>query len=421
MLLWMTSCGSDTADTDNRSGSPIPAVEAIQARFGSLPLEERLSGVVRAENQIEIYPRISAPVEEVYVENGDPVRRGDPLVRLESREYEERLNQAKASLRVNEARARQARARADEINSEYRRQEVLAERDLISTAELEMIQAQQASAEAEYDLAVAQVDQARSTVSEMENELSRTVLRSPIEGVVGGRTVEIGMQVSTSNRLFVVGDISRARVLVSLTENMLGYIESGQTARILSESFGDTLLYSEVSRISPFLEAGNFSTQAEIELENDSGHLLPGMFVTVDILYGESEQATIVPLSAIYRHPRTGIEGIYVAPGFGVEVEPVTEVDSDNPPPLSEPTELEFRPIEVIARGRESAGVVGIDSGDWIVTIGQSMMVGKDDMQARIRAATWERILAMQSSQPQRILRQMMELELASVSSSQGS
>ncbi|MEX1212072.1 MAG: efflux RND transporter periplasmic adaptor subunit [Balneolaceae bacterium] len=417
----MTSCGSETAENNNRSDMPIPAVEAIQARFGSLPLEERLSGVVRAENQVEIYPRISAPVEEVYVENGDRVRRGDPLVRLENREYEERVNQARASLRVSEARARQAQARADEARSEYRRQEILAERDLISTAELETIQAQVASAEAEYDLTVAQVDQARSTVSEMENELTRTVIRSPIDGVVGGRAVERGMQVSATTRLFVVGDISRARVLVSLTENMLGYIESGQTARIFSESFGDTLLYSEISRISPFLEAGSFSTQAEVELENNSGHLLPGMFVTVDILYGESEQATIVPLSAIYRHPRTGIEGIYVAPGFGIEVEPVTEVDSDNPPPLSEPTVLEFRPIQVVARGRESAGVVGINSGDWIVTVGQSMMVGRDDLQARIRAATWERILAMQSTQPQRILRQMMELEMASVSSSQGS
>src|SRR5690606_28385238 len=97
-------------------------------------------------------------------------------------------------------------------------------------------------------------------------------------------------------------------------------------------------------------------TEAEIDISNESGLLLPGMFVTVDILYGESEQTTIIPLSAIYKHPRTGQEGIYLVPGFGLETDPITDVDSDNPPPLSDPTEVEFRAIEVIARGREAAG-----------------------------------------------------------------
>ncbi|MEX2586342.1 MAG: efflux RND transporter periplasmic adaptor subunit [Balneolaceae bacterium] len=408
--LLLQGCSSNSENGQAMRGQqPPPAVEAVQAQFGSLPLEERLSGTVRSGNQIAIYPRISAPVEEVFVENGEAVEAGDPLVRLEDRDYRERLQQAEASLRIAEAQARQAEVRLNELQSQLRRQRTLAERDLISASELESIEAQVAGAEADYDLAQAQVDQAQSTINERETELSRTVIRSPITGVVGVRNVEVGMQVDTGSRLFTVGDVTQSKVLVSLTESMLRYIQTGQTAKIFSESLGDSVIYGEVSRISPFLQEGSFSTQAEIDVPNSEGDLLPGMFVTVDIMYGESEQATLVPISAIYRHPRTGIEGIYTAPGFGSEMEPVTEVDSGDPPPLSEPTELEFKPVQVIAKGRESAGVVGVNSGDWILTVGQSLMVGRQENVARIRAVTWDRILSMQRAQPQDLLRQVLE------------
>jgi len=414
-LAILQGCNTDDQENNNTRGSnqPLPSVEAVQAQYGSLPLEERLSGVVRAGNQVEIYPRINAPVEEVYVQNGDQVATGDALVRLEDRDYRERIEQARASLRITEAQARQAEARLNEVMNNLRRQRTLAERDLISEVEIESAQAQVQSAEADLELALAQVDQAKSTINEREEELSRTVIRSPITGVVGDRNAEIGMQVNNSTRLFSVGDVSQSKVLVSLTENMVRYINVGQTARIYSETMGDTLLYGEVTRISPFLGQGSFSTQAEIEISNESGILLPGMFVTVDVLYGESEQAIIVPISAIYRHPRTGEQGIYVAGGFGTEMEPITEVDSNNPPPLSDPVELEFKRVRIVAQGREAAGVVGINSGDWIVTVGQSMMIGSEDNRARIRAASWDRILTMQRSQPQDLLRQIMERDFA--------
>ena len=88
----------------------IPAVEAVQAQFGSLPLEERLSGIVSVRNQIDLYPRITAPVEEVAVQTGQQVAAGEVLVRLRDNEYRERLRQAEANLRIAEAQERQALA-----------------------------------------------------------------------------------------------------------------------------------------------------------------------------------------------------------------------------------------------------------------------------------------------------------------------
>ncbi len=413
LMMALQACGSGDENNFNSNNRVIPSVEAVQAQFGSLPLEERLSGIVRAGNQVAIHPRINSPIVEVYAQNGDYVQQGDPLVRLEDYEYRERLEQSRASLRINEAQMRQAEASLNEARNELRRQQTLAERDLISEVELERAELQVQSAEATLELTQAQVDQARSTMAERQDELNRTIIRSPISGIVGGRNAEVGMQANNNTLLFTVGDVDNTKVIVSLTENMVRNISIGQTAVIFSETIGDTLLYGEVARISPFLSQGSFSTQGEIDIPNDSGLLMPGMFVTVDILYGESEQATIVPISAIYQHPRTGEQGIYVAPFFGTEMEPITEVDSDNPPPLSDPTELEFRRVQIIAKGRETVGVVGVNSGDWIVTVGQGLLVGSDDNRVRIRAATWDRIITMQRTQPQDLLERIMIQDIA--------
>ncbi len=407
LVAILASCSNENSREGN-SGEVLPSVEAVQAQFGSLPLEERLSGVVSAGNQVEIFPQISAVIEDVLVENGDNVERGDLLIRLRSKEFEDRLRQAQANLRINEARAKQAKATLDEIQSHLNRQEELAARGLISDLELERVRSQFASAEANYELALAQIEQAESTVSEQREALSLTEIRAPITGTVGQKSAEVGMQANPNQRLIIIGNLDDSKITINLTERMLNYIKEGQTVRLYSENFPDTSIVSEISRISPFLASGSFSTVAEIEVENRDRVLLPGMFVTVDVLYGESEQATIVPLSAIYRHPRTGVTGVYVAQEFGVEVEPVEQVDATNPPPVSEPTVVNFVPVNVIARGREAAGISGVQNGQWVITVGQNLMVGNEGP-ARIRATAWERILQLQRLRPDDLLREVME------------
>src|SRR6056297_3037843 len=399
-LLFLHACNGEEASNTENVEPLAPAVEVVKAQFGALPLEERLNGLVRASNQVDIYPRIAAPIEEVYVEDGDQVSVGDPLVKLRDTEFNEQLRQAEAVL--------------GEVESELKRERVLAERDLSSELEIERLEAQKESAEASLELANAQIEQARSLVEERKEALDRTIVRAPVNGTVGGRVAEVGMQATTADRLFTIGDLSESEITINLTEKMLGYIETGQTVRIFSENLGDTVLTAEVSRISPFLGAGNFSTEAEIDIENESGILLPGMFVTVDVLYGESEQATIVPLSAIYRNPRSGETGIYVATSYGMESEIVEELDeADEPLSLSNPTDVEFVPIEVIARGRDAAGVIGVRSGDWIVTVGQNLIDGDNSSRARVRPRSWRSIVAMQRLQPQDLLREIMEQNVA--------
>lgn len=390
----------------------IPSVEAVQSRIGSLPLEERLSGTVRALNQVLIFSEISAPVVRVAAQNGEYVEAGAPLVYLRDKQYQDQVTQAEAALEIATADARRAEASLREVRSRIERNRQLAEKELLSSQEMETLEAELSSAEAAVAQADARISQAEATLEERRETLRRTVIRAPTSGYVGQRNAEVGMRVDQNTPLYVIGDFDNVVIDVSVTDEMITRIEPGQTALITIDTRPDTTIVAEVSRMSPFIEAGSFSAQAEIDVPNPGRVLRPGMFVAVDVLYGESRQATLVPESAVFENPTNGRMGVYVAPSLAEET-PVAspdDYDEQNPPPMTEPTPMQFKPVEVLARGRGMAGVVGIQSGEWVVTIGQSMLATlTGDVQARIQPTTWERVTDLQLLQDQDLLRQFME------------
>jgi multidrug efflux pump subunit AcrA (membrane-fusion protein) len=224
--------------------------------------------------------------------------------------------------------------------------------------------------------------------------------------------VDAGQRVDPSTPLFMIGDLDDVRVEVSITDGMMSRIEAGQTTLISIDGRPDTLITAHMSRISPFLEAGSFSASAEIDVPNPGRILRPGMFVAVDVLYGESQQATLVPESALFEHPTSGLMGVYVAPSLAQEtpIQEPDEFDPSNPPPLTEATPVQFRQVNVMARGRGVAGVTGIAMGDWVVTVGQDMLASRTgDVSARARPIPWQRVASLQSLQDQDLLLQFME------------
>lgn len=392
--------------------APTPAVEAVQARYGALPLRERLTGNVRAAGQVVIYPEVSGPVVEVLAQNGDQVSAGDPLVRIRAETSRSQLQQSQGGLASASARRRQARARLDELEARYERSEQLAAEDFISQEEIESLRADLESARAELASAEAAVEMAEGALGESRESVRQTTVRAPISGRVGRRNAEVGMYVTGSTALFTIGRVEQVQVEVSITQEMLSRIAVGQTAEIRSESLADTVLTAEVSRVSPFIEPGSFSAGAEIDVDNPDGLLLPGMFVTVDILYGESEEATLVPKSALYEDPGTGAIGVYVAPSLGLETQPILPEDGERAP-FTAPTPSEFQRVEVLAEGRHVAGVSGLEPDTWVIVVGQHLLSSQDpeagDPQARVRPITWERLIELQGLQREDLLRQFME------------
>lgn len=433
MLLALAACGGGEGAGDEARRT-TPAVEALPARSGGLPLTEELSGVVKARNQVAIRPEIEATVVSVLVRSGERVERGQPLVRLDATALGDQVRQAEASLRLAEAAAAEAAARVAEVEAQASRTRVLHGEELVSDLELETREAQSAAARARAEQSAAQVEEARASVAERRTEAARTVVRSPVAGRVGQRNAEAGMVVDPGNTLFLVGDLDELIVEVPLTEGMLAHVEEGTPVEVHAASLGGEPLAAEISRISPFLEAGSFSTTAEIDLANPDGRLRPGMFVSVDVRYGESDRATLLPASALWEDPESGELGVYVlaaAPELPAAVENGTEISEEAYP-------FELRQVEVEAAGEAMVGVTGVEPGEWVVTVGQQLLYdaargggggrgrgggGRGDgarpledadgappgpVTARVRGARWEEVLRLQRLQREDLLQSFL-------------
>lgn len=397
LVLILAGCASPSSEPDDTPGADAPPVEAVVARSGSLPLEQRLSGTVKASNQVTIRPEIEATIVEVLVESGERVERGQLLVRLDDTTLRDQLRQAEASVRLAEAQAREARARVVELEAQAKRWRQLAEEEVISRLDLETLEARLEAAQASADSEQARVEQNNASADERRTRLAFTKIQAPISGRVGQRHAEPGSRVDNNSELFVIGDLDRVQVEVPLTEAMLSTLDEGMPVRLGADAF-EAPIDASLTRISPFLSEGSFSTVGEIVVDNPDGHLRPGMFVTVDVLYGQSEQATLVPSSALWEDPRTGETVVFV-------------VDASSGAPgtaLSEKAlPVERRRTVVEAEGRETLGISGVEPGEWVVTVGHQLLEG-DVLEARVRAAAWQRVLELQSLQQEDLLEDFM-------------
>jgi len=398
--------GHDRGSINGPGGGP-PPVEVVQARAGALPLTEEVSGVVRAVNQVAIRPEIEAPIVSVLVRSGETVERGQALVRLEDDALRERSRQAAADVRLAEATAEQSTARVAELEARIKRTRALAKEDLVPAVDLETQEAQLDGARAQARQSEARVEQARATLDERKNALSKTVVRAPVAGRVGRRDAEVGMLATPSTTLFRLGDFDELIVEVPLTESMLAHVEEGMPVRIAAESL-ERPLEATLSRISPFLEQGSFSTTGEIDVSNAGDRLRPGMFVTVDVLYGQSERATLVPATALWEDPRTGVAGVFVVGGMD-EVAAAEETEPAEPTLSEQAYPVEFREVEVLAEGQGTLGIRGAEDGEWVVTVGQHLLSERQESSARVRPARWDRILALQELQREDLLHGFLE------------
>lgn len=395
-ILWITlllacagaaACRGKTTQKKTAAtpaAGPPPLVEAVPTRKGRLPLEVRLTGTVRARNQVEIRAELALPIVEVLVRSGQLVRKGQPLVRLQDDDLHNQQLAAEADVAVAEAAVQAAEARVLELEAQLGATRDLASKRLASDLELAAHQAQLAVARANVKQARARVEQVRAVLAERRSRLERAVVRAPVAGRVGRRNAEVGMLANPATVLFVMGNINDLLVEIPLHEKHIGQVRPGADVTVSAPAVGLSPQSSKISRISPFLTAGSFSTTAEIDLHNADGLLRPGMFVTVDVHSGQSDEATLLPRSALWKDPRSGGVGVFVVKS------PVGETQDDEVRPMA------LQPVEVLAEGREVVGVAGLEANVWVVSLGQHLLAAQREPRARVRPQTWSHALHLQ-------------------------
>jgi HlyD family secretion protein len=238
---------------------------------------------------------VSGPVQAVLVDFNSQVRAGQPLARLDPTPFQQRIVQAQAQLA-------QAQAQAAVANSDYERYRLLQQRGFAS----EQLMAQQRAAR---DTARAAVQQASAQVATARTDLERSVIRSPIDGVVVDRQVNVGQPVASSLQaatLFVIAqDLSRLQANITVDEADIGEVEEGQAVRFTVDAFPDREFEGRVSQVRQqgVAESGVVSYTVVVEADNPGRQLLPGMTANAEIVLEQREDVLRLPNTALRFRP----------------------------------------------------------------------------------------------------------------------
>lgn len=227
------------------------------------------TGFIEPVAPVSISSRLTAPVARVLADEGERVRRGDPLLILDDRELRGSLAESQAQ----STGATLAEARATTL---YRQ-------GWVTRAAL--------------DLAVANGRAARAATDSARARLDHAVIRASIDGIVTRRDVEPGDLATPGQVLMTIGDPSRVRITATVDERDIGRVAPGQTAWLSNDSWSGRQRRARVTTLTP----GGDPTQRafRVRLSPDGGALPIGMTVEVNIVTRQSDNALLLPASAI--------------------------------------------------------------------------------------------------------------------------
>jgi len=254
---------------EKRKEEAVP-VEVVTLTRGPMEAVLRLSSNLEAERAVTVYAQAPRLVRQLLVEEGDAVKKGQLLVRLQ--DEEQRLALQKA-----ESQYRQAK-------EEFERQQKLYEQQLV---------AEQVYIDAHHAL-----DQAKVAYDEAKQALSYTEVRAPISGIVTERLVNLGDSVTINQALFKIVDFDSIVARIYVPEKDLRRLAVGQAARIFATALGEKPLAGKVLRISPIVDPKTGTIKVTVAVPNQPG-LRPGLFVDVELVTDVHPDAILIPKRAL--------------------------------------------------------------------------------------------------------------------------
>lgn len=260
----------------------LAPTDVVKARTLELATALPVSGTLKAVTSAVIKARVAGELRDLTVREGDTVRAGQIVARVDASEYQSRVSQA-------QRQADAARAQVDIAQRQYDNNKALVDQGFISRTALDTSQASLASAEATFKAAQAAVDVARKSLDD-------TVLRSPIAGQVSQRMAQPGERVAVEARVLEVVDLSRLELEASLAPADSVTVRAGQSASLRIEGLAAPV-NARVARINPVAQAGSRGVLVYLSLADTSG-LRQGLFAQGTLETGRAA-ALAVPVSAV--------------------------------------------------------------------------------------------------------------------------
>jgi len=296
-----------SAKRGSRNAPPMPSlmdmpvtVEVVTVGRGPIRESVRYYGSVEAYESVTILPKVTGILETIAFDVGDRVSKGDLIATIDDAEFLQRLEQAKANLKLAEARLERSRINLASAEREFARSEALVTEGLVPEQQLDLARVERDAGRADVDLAEAEVVRARAALDEAQINYDNTRIVAALSGYVDKRRVDPGTLVSPSTPLCTIVTIDPAKVVLNVPESDISLLQIGRPA-VVKVSGAASKHEGRIERVAPTVDAATRTTMAEIIVPNAAGALRPGMYADVVLVAREKSDALIVPEEALVR------------------------------------------------------------------------------------------------------------------------
>jgi multidrug efflux system membrane fusion protein len=288
---------------DGHVEKSIPAVRVHALDRGASASVARYSASVEPRTRVEVAYKVGGYVAAItsragaqgaarLLQEGDVVKRGEVLARLRTSDFDDRMRQAQAALS-------EAQAGLEKATLDYGRARRLRVGEDVTQADLD-------NARVAVEAAQARTEGARARLAEASAALDDSILRSPLDGTVIRRTLEVGSLVGPGTAAFSIADLTGVKVVFGVPDTVVARLRPGTPQQVTAEAVTGKAFQGTLTRVSPAADPRTRLFEIEISIPNAEGLLKPGMIaaLSLDLLQGAAaEQSFIVPLSAIVRSP----------------------------------------------------------------------------------------------------------------------
>ena len=317
--LMMASCGQKPAEQQQTvEVEEAPKVTVTRVHAENVPQLSTYPTTVEADIVNNITPQSASRINEILVEVGDHVKKGQRLATMDA------INLEKIRLQVAN----------DSI--EYGRTKELYEIGAASQANFEAITLAYEVSKKSY-----------------ANLLENTILTSPISGIITARNYDEGDMYAMAQPLFVVQNITPVKMLINISESNYSKVKKGMEVELVADAFPGETFKGKVNLVYPTIDPRSHTFPVEIIVDNKNEKLRPGMFTRVTINYGNNFRV-VVPDNAVLKQVGADDKYVYV---------------------LNEDNTVTYTPVKLGVRmGNRYEIISGLNDGDVIVTSGQTRL-----------------------------------------------
>jgi len=291
--------------------SPVTVASVVKKEFADVI---SAVGTLKARETSPLSPKVAGTVSRVLVDIGERVKAGEVVIRLDRTKYDLGVKQAQAALAAAQAAVPQADAQFEQAEKEFHRASELLEEKVISQSRFEAAEAAFKSAREAVPYAKAQRDRAKAALETALEHLKDTEIRSPIRGAVVERTVEIGQAVAPGVQLLRIIDQSYLKADIDLPEGDIGRLAPDDTAMITVDAYPGKEFPGKVVSINPMVDRQTRTFRVRIQVPNQQGKLMDGMFARVRLSVGK-HRGLAVPRDALSHLPGSGTYYVFVVEG----------------------------------------------------------------------------------------------------------